>query len=119
MAIAAQLIPAGELVTVPEPAPRILTVNVAVDTGVWNVATRFVFAFKVTAHVGPAEHVDQLLNVLGLVGVSVSVIAVPLANFAEQVPGHEIPAGELDTEPEPTIVKVKVNCVGGGGGAVM
>jgi hypothetical protein len=59
--------------------------------------------FIVTVH-GPVPEQpppDQPSNMEPAAGVAVSVTPLPGENEAEQVPGHEIPAGELVTVPEP------------------
>jgi hypothetical protein len=110
--VAPQEIPAGLLVTVPVPAPALLTVNVKVWTA--KVAVTVVAALSVTVHVPVPEQPPPLqpVNVEPAAGVAVKVTAVPLANAAEHVVPHEIPAGLLVTVPVPVplglTVRVKV-----------
>ena len=73
------MIPAGVLVTVPLPAPALLTVRANVGTS--KVAMTVVVAFKVTVQ-GPVPVQPpplQPLNVEPVAGVTVSVTAVPPA----------------------------------------
>jgi hypothetical protein len=49
----------------------------------------------------PAQAPPQPVNSEPRSGVAVSVTDVPSANRCEQLPGHEIPAGVLTTEPKP------------------
>jgi hypothetical protein len=66
----------------------------------------------------PAQAPPQPVNSEPRSGVAASVTDVPSANWYEQVPGHEIPAGVLTTDPkpEPTTDRLKV-AVGPGEGA--
>src|SRR5207249_12302473 len=93
--VAPQLIPAGELVTVPLPAPAGVTVKVKVCTV--NVAVTVVAAESVIVHDPVPEHPPsvQPVKVEPAAGVAVSVTTVPLAKLAEQVAPQLIPAGEL------------------------
>ena len=77
MQLAPQLIPAGALVTVPLPAPLLLTVS-AYD-GRANVAVTVVAAVTVTTHVPVPLHPPPLqpVNVDPAAGAAVSVTAVP------------------------------------------
>ena len=104
-----QLIPAGELVTVPVPVPAFVTVRANVV--VLNVAVTLSAALIVTTQLPVPLHPPPLqpANVLPLFGVAVSVTCVPLAKFAEQVLGQVIPAGELLTLPVPVPASVTVN----------
>src|SRR5439155_1357135 len=93
--VAPQLIPAGELVTVPLPAPEGVTVRVKV-CGV-KVAVTVVAAETVTAQEPVPEHPPPLqpVKVELAAAVAVSVTAVPLAKLAEQVAPQLIPVGVL------------------------
>ncbi len=110
--VAPQVIPAGELVTVPLPVPAGVTVRVKV----WGakVAVTVVAALRVTVQVPVPEHPPPLqpLKVEPAAGLAVSVTAVPLVKLAEQVAPQVIPAGELVTVPLPVpagvTVRVKV-----------
>ena len=108
---APQLIPAGVLVTVPVPVPALATVSVYC----WsvNIAVTDVAAFTVTVH-GPVPLHAPLhpAKVDPELGVAVSVTVVPKLNTSEQSAPQLIPAGELDTVPDPVPVftTVIVNC---------
>ena len=71
--------PGGVLVTVPLPAPALLTVSAKLGTP--NVAVTVVAAFNVTVHVPVPEQPPPLqpVNVEPVAGAAVSVSAVPLA----------------------------------------
>jgi hypothetical protein len=67
-----------------------------------NVAVTELAALKVKLQPAVPVHApDQPLKTLLAAGVSVSVTWVLGGNVAEQVPGHEIPAGLLVTVPDP------------------
>src|SRR5437667_9729918 len=76
--VAPQVIPAGELVTVPLPVPAVLTVSG--EVGRAKVAVTVVAALRVTVHVPVPEQPPPLqpLKVEPAAGVAVSVTAVPL-----------------------------------------
>jgi len=97
-----QEMPVGVLVTVPLPAPALVTVS-AKDDGKVNVAVTDVAAFIVTTQVPVPAQPPPLhpLNVEPVVGVAVKVTTVPLVKACEQVAPQEIPAGELVTVPLP------------------
>src|SRR5438046_1785759 len=99
--VAPQLIPAGELVTVPLPVPAWLTVSAKL--GRLKVAVTVVAAETVTTHVPVPEHPPPLqpVKVEPAAGAAVSVTAVPLVKLAEQVTPQVIPAGVLVTVPMP------------------
>jgi hypothetical protein len=110
--VAPQLTPAGALVTEPEPAPAFVTVSVCVTSA--NVAVTVWSPLIVTWHVPVPEHPAPLhpLKVEPADAVAVNVITVPSLNDAEHVAPHEIPAGELVTEPDPAPAFVTVSvCV--------
>lgn len=75
-----------------------------IDPPMLNVAVTVVSLDNVTVHVvavpeqPPPDHPP---NVDPVLGVAVSVTAVPLAKLAEQVAPHVMPAGELLTDPLP------------------
>jgi hypothetical protein len=102
-----QLMPDGVLVTVPDPVPDFVNVNVNVGT---NVAVTEVFEFIVTTHGPVPVHAPPLQpeNALPAFGAAVSVTCVPGANDAEQVLPQLIPDGELVTVPLPEVVTVNV-----------
>src|SRR5436309_8496074 len=110
--VAPQVIPAGELVTVPLPVPALLTVSAKL--GRLKVAVTVVAVETVTTQVPVPEHPPPLqpLKVEPAAGLAVSVTAVPLVKLAEQVAPQVIPAGELVTVPLPVpagvTVRVKV-----------
>src|SRR5438094_475470 len=93
--VAPQVMPAGELVTVPLPAPAGVTVRVTVQ-----------------APVPEQPPPVQPPKVEPAAGAAVSVTAVPLVKLAEQVAPQSMPAGELVTVPLPVpagvTVRVKV-----------
>ena len=101
-----QLIPAGLLVTVPEPA--MVTARLAF-TAV-NVAVTAWLELRVTAHVPVPEHPPplQMVKTEFAFGVAVSVTIVLGVKLAEQVPtpGQLIPAGLLVTVPPPVPASV-------------
>jgi len=77
--VAPQVMPAGLLVTVPAPAPDLLTVNVKV--GIANVAVTVVPAFRVTVQVPVPEQPPPLQpeKVEPAAGVAVKITVVPPA----------------------------------------
>src|SRR5207249_698877 len=99
--VAPQVMPAGELVTVPLPVPALLTVSAKV--GRLKVAVTVVAAGRVITHDPVPVHPPPLqpLKVEPAAGVAVSVTAVPLGKLAEQVAPQVIPTGELVTVPLP------------------
>jgi hypothetical protein len=107
--VAPQEMPAGLLVTVPEPAPDLLTVSVKVCSA--NVAVTVVAALSVTVQVPVPEQPPPLQpeKVEPATGVAVKVTAVPLANAVEHVAPHEMPTGLLVTVPLPAPVLETVN----------
>ena len=104
-----QLMPAGALITVPDPAPARLTVS-AKDCrpkfAVTDVATLIV-----TVQVAVPEQPPPLqpVNVAPAAGVAVSVTALPPLNDAEQVVPQLIPAGTLVTVPDPAPARLTVS----------
>jgi hypothetical protein len=104
-----QLMPAGALVTVPDPAPERLTVS-AND---WRakLAVTDVAALIVTVQVPVPEQPPpvQPVNVAPAEGVAVSVTAVPLLNDAVQVAPQLMPAGALVTVPGPAPERLTVS----------
>src|SRR5437867_13354712 len=83
--VAPHEIPAGALVTVPVPAPVLLTVSVKVCTA--KVAVTVVAALRVTGQVPVPEQPPPLqpVEVEPAAGAAVKVTAVPLANAGEHV----------------------------------
>jgi hypothetical protein len=104
-----QLIPAGELVTVPVPAPAFATVSVRTRT---NVAVTVVSAFRVTMQVPVPEHPppDQPANAEPDAGVAVSVTDVPPAYENVQTVPQLTPEGfdVIDPEPLPDLAAVSL-----------
>ena len=103
-------IPEGLLLTVPLPVPAGVTVSAKV--GKLNVAVTDCAAVIVKVQTPTPVQPDgpvQPVNVLPLFGVAVSVTVEPVVNGAEQVLGHNTPAGLLDTVPVPEPASVTVN----------
>jgi hypothetical protein len=110
--VAPQLIPAGALVTEPDPVPAFVTVSTCVAL---KVAVTDWSALIVTTHVPVPEQPAPLQPVKAdpAAGVAVKVTTVPSLKDAEQVAPQLIPAGAPVTEPEPDPVFVTVSvCVG-------
>jgi hypothetical protein len=99
--VAGQEMPAGALVTVPLPAPAVVTVSAKDDC--MKVAVMEVAALTVTVQEPVPEQPPPLqpVNVEPAAGVAVRVTAVPFVNEAEHVAPHEMPAGALVTVPVP------------------
>src|SRR6266403_5304106 len=107
--VAPQEMPAGALVTVPLPAPVLLTVSAKLWSA--SVAVTDVAALIVTVQV-PAPVQPPPLQPVKLepaAGVAVSVTAVPLVNEKAQVAPQEMPAGALVTVPLPAPVLLTVS----------
>jgi hypothetical protein len=101
-----QLMPDGELVTDPEPAPALLTVRVAVGppfVGVKVAVTVFVAVIE-TVQVLACIWLQplQLVNSDPSLGVAVRVTLAPSSNSAEHELPQLMPDGELVTDPEPS-----------------
>lgn len=61
---------------------------------------------------------DQPVNAEPAKAVAVRVTWAPSVYWAEHVPGHEIPTGELSTIPDPGPETLKLSvCCGGGAGS--
>src|SRR5438093_8049809 len=105
--VAPQVIPAGLLVTVPEPVPAGVTVSENVGA---KVAVTVVAAESVIVHAPVPLQPPPLQPVKAepAAGVAVSVTAVPLAELAEQGAPQVIPAGALVTVPLPVPAGVTV-----------
>jgi hypothetical protein len=105
-----QLIPAGELVTVPVPGPLVVTANDTCGVVV-KVAVTAVAAVGVMEQAPDPLHAPpQLANENPVPGVSARVTCVPESKFAEHVLGHVMPAGVLVTVPVPETVTVICVC---------
>src|SRR5207247_4071040 len=96
-----QATPVGALVTVPLPAPVLLTVSVKDCRA--KVAVTVCAAFTVTMQVPVPEQPPPLQpeKVQPAAGAAVQVTEMPLANAAAQVGPQAPPAGELVTVPVP------------------
>ena len=98
---APQLMPAGELVTLPLPVPERLTLS---ETGCSvNVAVTLVAALNVTtqAPVPKQPPPPHPVNVESAAAAAVRETLLPLAKFEEQAAPQLMPAGELVTLPLP------------------
>jgi hypothetical protein len=101
-----QEMPLGELVTVPLPLSP--TESVAV---VANVAVTLLAAVMVTVQVCavPEQAPDQPLKTKPDDGEAVRITDVPYENVVPQIPGQEMPPGELSTVPLPVTPTVSVS----------
>jgi hypothetical protein len=100
-----QVMPAGMLVTVPDPLPATVTDKAKVT--VLKVAVTAWAALIVTVQVPvPVQALLQPAKVEPVAGISVKVTLVPLGKFALQVPGQLIPVGALVTVPDPLPITV-------------
>lgn len=97
------------LVTVPSPAPTLLTVNVKVGAGE-NVAVTAVAEVPTLIVQAPVPEQPPPLHPLNTeaeeAGVAVRTTEEPLSKFAEQVAPQLIPTGELVTDPDPVPARV-------------
>lgn len=100
-----QLIPLGLLVTVPVPAPEVVTVRTA-EVPALKVAVTEMAPFIVTWQLPAPAHPPPLQpeNSDPDPADAVSVTTVLLAKLALQVPGQLIPVGLLVTFPDPLMV---------------
>jgi hypothetical protein len=96
-----QLIPAGDDVTVPDPAIARSSAYVDADTTLKLAETERAAAMVTEQAPVPVQAPDQPAKVDPEVGVAVSVTTELAANEAEQVFPQEMPAGEEETDPEP------------------
>jgi hypothetical protein len=103
------LIAPGELVTVPEPVPVLLTERVNVGAGekvaVTGTAEVPIVKLQVPVPEQPAP-VQPANTDAEDDGVAVRVIRVLVLKLAEQVAPQLIPAGELLTDPDPVPARV-------------
>ncbi len=102
-----QLIPAGVLVTVPEPVPLGVTVKVTPNAKV-AVTDVALFMGTVQAPVPVQAPPLQPVKVEPLSATAVKVTEVPVARVVGQVEPQLIPAGVLGTVPEPVPALVTV-----------
>jgi len=111
-----QLIPVGELVTVPLPVPAFVKVNVYVIGIRLKVAVQLTLLLTVKLPLEQAASPDQPAKREPLAATGVRVTAVPLTKLLEQPVPQLIPAGELVTVPLPVpprlTVTVKVAAAG-------
>jgi hypothetical protein len=114
--VAPQLMPAGLLVTVPEPVPPFVTDSV---TGTrLNVAVTEAAALTVTAQVPvPEQAPPQPAKDEPAAGAAVRVMAVPDVTDCEQVAPQLMPVGLLVTVPEPVPLLATDNVTETAGGA--
>lgn len=100
-----QLMPAGLLLTDPDPVPASLTDSAKLAA--LNVAVTDFAALMVTEQVPVPEQAPlQPAKVEPVPTAAVKVTTVPLAKLALQVPGQVMPAGLLLTEPDPVPASV-------------
>jgi hypothetical protein len=100
-----QLMPLGLLVTVPVPAPEVVTVRTA-EVPALKVAVTEMAPLIVTWQVPAPAHPPPLQpeNSYADPADAVSVTTVLLVKLALQVPGQLIPLGLLATVPDPLMV---------------
>jgi hypothetical protein len=96
-------------VPVPVPASETVNANVLVLAVKLAVTAPFAVIVKVQVPVPSHSTPPHPANVELAFGVAVSVIAVPLAKFAEQAVGQLIPVGVLVTVPPPVPASETVN----------
>jgi hypothetical protein len=110
--VAPQLMPAGELVTVPAPVPDLVTVS-CTGTAEKLAVTAFA-ALIVTVQVlaVPVHDPDQPLKVDPAVATAVKMTLLFLLKLAAQVAPQLMPAGELVTVPAPVPDLEIVSCTG-------
>jgi hypothetical protein len=107
--VAPQFIVPGELVIVPEPLPVLLTESVNVGAGAKVAVTGTAAVPMVKLQVPVPEQpapVQPAKTDADEEGVAVSVISVLVLKLAEQVAPQLIPAGALETEPDPVPARV-------------
>ena len=108
--VAPKLIPAGLLVTVPTPAPVVVTVRVNVFGGAVKLAVTVWSTLIVTVHEPVPLHAPlQPVNVEPPMEAADRVTVLPLAKSAAHVVPQEIPLGLLVTVPVPVPDLLTVN----------
>jgi hypothetical protein len=117
---ALQLMPPGELVTVPVPVPAFVNVRTAVvGATMLNVAVTVTLLTTVTVHGAVPLQPPPLqpAKVEPAAGAAVNVTVVPTGYVSLQSVPQLIPAGELLTvpDPAPSFVTVSVAVLGGAG----
>jgi hypothetical protein len=110
-----QSMPAGLLLTTPEPDPSFEMVKSDIGTAV-NVAVTDRFTSITTEQLVPVQSPLHPAKIEPTPGVAVKATVVPGAKPALQVPGQDIPVGLLVTVPAPLIVTISVT---GGAGVVI
>ena len=99
---AAQLNPLGLLVTLPVPAPDLLSVTRRVVAAAVKLAATLRALSMLTVQLPvPVQAPPQPANVLPDAGCVLNVTNVPATKLAEQVLPHSMPAGMLVTVPLP------------------
>src|SRR5438093_10757381 len=103
--------PVGALVTVPAPAPAVLTVSANEDC--MKVAVTVVAAFSVTAQVPVPEEPPTLhpVNVEPAAAAAVRVTTVPFENEVEHAAAQEMPVGARVTLPVPAPAALTVRVI--------
>jgi hypothetical protein len=115
-----QSIPAGWLVTVPDPVPILGTVRVDMPTGVLNVAVTDRFTSITTEHAPvPLQSPLHPAKIEPAGGTADKATVLPDEKLALHVPGQDIPLGLLVTVPAPDPSIVTVSITGGGGAAAV
>ena len=120
--VAPQEMPLGLLVTVPVPAPDLLTVNWCVLGMALNVADTLALPVTVQAPL-PEQAPPQLTNDEPAAAAAFKATEVPVSNWFEQVAPQLMPAGVEVTVPLPVpclvtvMVIVKLPGAGAGAGA--
>jgi len=97
-----QLMPEGELVTVPVPVPVKVTVSGTLEFAILNVAVTELAEFKVTEHAAVPEHApDQPAKTEPAAGAAVNCTTLPAVKLALHAFPQLIPEGVLVTLPDP------------------
>ena len=102
--------PAGTLVIIPEPKPPFSTSNATEDASA-KLAVTLTGSLPLTVHTAsvpaqpdttaPAGATSQPVKLDPAAAFAVNATASPLLNSPEHTEGQSIPAGTLDTDPEP------------------